>query len=185
MKKYIPEFIVVIIAIAIATTFHAKPEIFGSKMQGKSSLSTAQNTPVLEIGEKVPPFGLINTEGKRVVFNEETGPLMIILTATGCQGCIQRIDKDDVSAYEMAQKAQFKVWNQLVYLSPERSEDFAKKYQPSADEVMADPQAKISVKTLGGSDSTCWLLIDAEGHLAYRGPADLSKLEMAFNDLAE
>ena len=71
----------------------------------------------------------------------------------------------------------------LVYHSQSRAAEFVERNQPTADAVLVDPQSNISVKTLGGSDSTCWLIIDAEGRLGYRGPAELDKLETALQAL--
>ena len=181
MKKRLTEFLFVLAVAALVIQFTSKEEPEVKEPARTQTVQPAGRT--LSIGESVPDFELTDATGKVVAYKKGDGPLFITLTATGCADCLRRIDAEDVTAYEMAKKSEFDVWNVLVYHPAAGAADFVKKRQPTADAVLADPQAVISVKTLGGSDSTCWLLIDEKGRLVYRGPADLPKLETALQAL--
>lgn len=114
---------------------------------------------------------------------ENTGPYLFVLTATGCGGCLERIGGTDREAHRLATRKGLKVLNLLVYQGLEGSSDFVKQHRPSADRVLCDPSADFSVRTLGGSDATCWILVDSKGRLAWRGPADPAALEVALANL--
>jgi hypothetical protein len=137
----------------------------------------------LHIGEKVPGFTLTDHHQQQVIYRPGQGPMFIVLTATGCQECLDRIDKQDSAAHEIAKESGLEVWNLLVFQSAERAPGFVESYQPSADRILADPSSGVSVKLLGGSDSTCWMLIDEQGRLAYRGPVDQEALQKALSAL--
>lgn len=135
------------------------------------------------IGEVVPDFTLTDAFGDRITHRQADGPLFITLTATGCGDCLKRIAAEDSRAFELAQQAGVPVWNLLVYHPNERAPDFVSQYQPRADRVLADPTAQASVSLLGGSDSTCWLLLDKEGKLVYRAGVDPEALAKVLKTL--
>lgn len=150
-----------------------KPEVV---TRGEQPAQPSAKLPIA-MGDVVPDFQLNNAQGEAVVHKAGTGPLLVTLTATGCGDCIQRIDKEDATAYEMAAKSGVPVWNMLVYHPDNQAASFVQSHNPVADEVVADPTSQTSVRMLGGSDATCWLLLDKEGRLAYRGPVSLDNLE--------
>ena len=150
-----------------------KPEV----VNRKSPPRQASDKLPIAMGDVVPEFQLNNSQGEAVVHKAGDGPLFITLTATGCGECIQRIDKEDATAFEMAAKSGVPVWNMLVYHPDNQAASFVTGYKPVADQVLADPSSQISVRMLGGSDATCWLLLDKEGRLAYRGPVNLDNLQ--------
>lgn len=186
MNKRIIEILFVLTLVSFTVQyFHQKKE--HKTVVESPPTQQVQSAPrppkVISIGDSVPNFMLTNSHGELVQYNQGDGSLFISLTATGCGDCLRRIEAEDVTAFEMAKKSQLQVWNMLVYHPNSAAADFVNRHHPSADQVLADPQSEISVKTLGGSDSTCWLLIDGKGRLAYRGPADPAKLEIALQKL--
>lgn len=185
MNKRILELLFIGFVISLLAQYWGKEEAGSGqtappRVQPSQTQSQARpGTLPIGVNDVVPEFQMSNAQGEIVAHKPGTGPLFISLTATGCGECIQRIDKQDATAYEMARKSNVPVWNMLVYHPQNRAASFVEARNPVADQVLADPTALISVRTLGGSDSTCWMLIDKEGKLAYRGPVDLKKLEQA------
>ena len=137
----------------------------------------------VSLGETVPSFVLKDSAGTDITHQEGEGPVLIVLTATGCEGCLNRIQSEDLEAYRAAQNAGVPAWNMLVYHPQERALDFERSHRPQADHVLADPSAATSVRMLGGSDSTCWMLLDEDGKLAYRGGVDIEALNKALRAL--
>lgn len=187
-KSRLFEFLLVFLAVAFVVSLMAeKQEPPEGATEPPKTVADSDRPPgnrPLNIGDKVPNFSLTDQDQKTVTYNEGQGPLLIVLTATGCGECLERISKEDVEAYNLAQARDLQVWNLLVFQNPGGVSSFVDQKSPSADEVLADPSSEISVRTLGGSDQTCWLLIDGEGRLAYRGPVDLTALGKALDSLS-
>ena len=78
--------------------------------------------------------------------------------------------------YDAARKAGVPTTNMLVYTGESAGQSFLKNHAPAADLILCDPSADISVRMLGGSDATCWLVIDGQGKLAWRGSADPARI---------
>ena len=148
-----------------------------------SATAPAASRP-LNIGDAVPTFSLPDKDQQEVTYTQGQGPILIVLTATGCRECLERISSEDVEAHSLAAGRNVEVWNLLVFQRPEGVSSFVQQRNPKADKVLADPGSEVSVRMLGGSDQTCWLLIDGEGKLAYRGPVDLDALEKALSELS-
>ena len=145
-----------------------------TKPAATAATTTATSIKMIKVGQKVPSFELAGGG-----YEAGSGPYLVVLTATGCGGCLERIDGTDRSAYEMAKAEGLEVWNLLVYHPDSGREQFVAVRNPSADRVSSDPRGEFSVRTLGGSDATCWMLIDGQGKLVWRGPAKLKALEEA------
>ena len=183
MKKRLAELCLVVSAVALFIHYQAsEPGLVNVTPTPAALIKKVPAQPV-SVGDAVPSFTLTDSRGEEVLYRKGVGPVFITLTATGCGDCLHRIKKEDVTAYEMAKESGVAVWNLLVFHPTEGAAGFAEQHRPSADRVMADPSSVVSVKTLGGSDATCWLLIDAEGRLAYRGPVDTAALKSALADL--
>ena len=130
---------------------------------------------VQNIGQ-AQPFRLPKIKGGELVYEAGGGPALITLSAVGCAGCRQRVPTD-AKAYTMAKKYGVPVWNIFVYANATAGAQFQAELQPAADEFVYDVDGKVSVTTYGGSDSSCWLLIDKTGNLIYRSGPDLAALE--------
>lgn len=183
MKAQFKDLFFVVALISIIILFQQDEEKPAEPITTATPTVVSSPVRTLSVGEVVPSFSLLDSEGEIVLHEQGQGPLFITLTARGCKGCMERVDSADVAAYEMAKKSEVTVWNMLVYHPDAGTAEFVRQFQPSADSIMADPKSDISVKMLGGSDSTCWLLLDDEGKLAYRGPVDLERLQDALGRL--
>lgn len=104
------------------------------------------------------------------------GPALITLSAIGCDGCMKRVPLDR-QAYELAHARGVPVWNILVFADAQSGQAFIDKFKPQADEFLYENPPIVSVNTYGGSDNTCWMVIDKSGSLVYKGAADLKALE--------
>ena len=122
-----------------------------------------------------PSFTLPRLEGEPLHF-EGAGPALITLSAVGCVGCQERVPTDR-QAYELAHKRRVPIWNVFVYAQGDGARAFKERFQPQADEYLYDTDGAVSVKTYGGSDSTCWILIDGQGNIIYRSGPNLDDLE--------
>jgi peroxiredoxin len=171
-------FVIGVVAVVVSY-FQQAP----SSAPGPEAPLAAFTPGLLSIGQPVPTFALSDPSGENVVYQAGQGPVMIVLTATGCGGCLERIDGLDREAYNKAKERGIPVWNLLVYQGVEGARAFQEQHQPSADLVLCDQKAEVSVATLGGSDATCWLLIDKQGKLAWRGPANSEGLSRALQAL--
>lgn len=170
-------FVIAIVSVVVTYFHHDSPPT-------KDASPVAQFTPrLISQGEAVPSFVLSDPSGNDVVYQAGQGPILVVLTATGCGGCLARIDGTDREAYNKAKALDISVWNMLVYQGADNATGFVDQHLPSADLVLCDPKAEVSVSTLGGSDATCWLLIDKEGKLAWRGPAEPEALAKALENL--
>ena len=170
-------FVIAIVSVVVTYFHQASPPT-------KDASPVVQFTPrLISQGEAVPSFVLSDPSGKDVVYQAGQGPILVVLTATGCNGCLARIDGTDREAYNKAKALDISVWNMLVYQGADGAAGFVDQHLPSADLVLCDPKAEVSVSTLGGSDATCWLLIDREGKLAWRGPAEPEALAKALENL--
>ena len=188
-KSRLFEFLLVFLGVAFVVSLLADK-------QGEETPETLAETPVavpatppagnrpLNLGDAVPTFSLLDKDQRQVTFTQGQGPILIVLTATGCRECLERISSEDVEARSIAAGRDVEVWNLLVFQRPEGVSSFVEQRNPPADKVLADPGSEVSVRMLGGSDQTCWLLIDSEGKLAYRGPVDLDALEKALSELS-
>jgi AhpC/TSA family protein len=186
-KNRIFEFALVMLVIAFVASWQGK-EASEPVVEPTTAEIAVQQGGVppdrpLRIGDPVPEFTLTNHQQEQVTYSTGQGPIFIVLTATGCGECLERIGKEDSKAYELAKSSGLEVWNLLVYQSADGATRFVETHQPSADQILADSSSNVSVKTLGGSDSTCWILIDGKGRLAYRGPVDHDALQKAMSDL--
>lgn len=180
-KSRLFEFLLVFLGVAFVVSLLADKQ--GEKVPETPANTPATNRP-LDIGDAVPTFSLQDKDRQQVTYTQGQGPILVVLTATGCRECLERISSEDVEARLLANSQKVEVWNLLVFQRPEGVAGFVEQRNPSADKVLADPSSEISVRMLGGSDQTCWLLIDGEGKLAYRGPVDLDALETAMSKLS-
>ena len=190
-KSRLFEFLLVLLGVAFVVSLLADK-------QGEEVPETPAKTPLavsvtapdpaanrpLNIGDAVPTFSLPDKDRQQVTYTQGHGPILIVLTATGCRECLERISSEDVEARSLAASLDVEVWNLLVFQRPEGVSGFVQQRNPAADRVLADPSSEVSVRMLGGSDQTCWLLIDGDGKLAYRGPVDLNALEKALSELS-
>lgn len=188
MKQRFFELVLLIVVIGLVVGYQRSPEeprqaTESPELLSEATPSVAPVVSTLQIGEPVPYFRLAGPAGKRVNYEPGHGPLLVVLTATGCSECLDRIHRQDREAYELAKSSGLEVWNLLVYHPAAGATEFVKRNHPTADHVLADPGAEVSVRTLGGSDATCWILIDREGRLAYRGPSELTSLQRAVANL--
>lgn len=187
--KRLTELLFVMSVIAVVVHFQLKKESDSSPPPAPAA-TTAAAAPAsaangtVSIGQQVPEFTLADADGGQTTHKAGEGPLLIVLTATGCGECLQRIQGADLKAYEMAQQANVPVWNLLVFHPNDRAAEFKEQHEPHAERVLADPTSDISVRMLGGSDATCWILLDREGKLAYRASTDPSALEKALQNLS-
>ena len=199
MKLNTTDLLLVTIAVAVLAKVgydESRPSPTSSPTPERvaASASPSAKTPgqavTLRIGDRVPGFRLPGSiSGQEFVYESrqpgspERIPIFIALTATGCGDCVDRVDGLDREAYTLAKQAGAEVWNFLVYQAATGVPDFIVRHGPSADQIVADPDSKISVTTLGGSDSQCWILIDGQGLLAWRGPAKLDGFKAALAKL--
>lgn len=168
-------FILMVIALGVSY-FHRDLTQEAPPPPAQTVAAQAPADPKLvALGQAVPSFELAGGG-----YKAGSGPYLLVLTATGCGGCLERVDGDDRKAYEMARGQGLEVWNLLVYHPDSGLEAFVADRSPSADRVSADPRGEFSVRTMGGSDATCWMLIDKRGRLVWRGPAEAEMLEQAF-----
>lgn len=190
--KRLTELMFVLSVIAVVVHFQLKKErATAPPSQPTPALAVATPAPdspppayqTVSMGQLVPDFTLTNADGGQTTHRAGEGPLLIVLTATGCGECLQRIDAADQEGYEMAQQANVPVWNLLVFHPNDRAAEFKDQHKPHADQVLADPTSDISVRMLGGSDATCWIMLDKEGKLAYRAGAQPAALEQALQKL--
>lgn len=174
-------FVIAIVAVVVAYFHQPAPPSTKDPLAPRPDF-----TPhLISEGDPVPAFPLPDPKGKETIYQAGQGPILVVLTATGCGGCLQRIDNADREAYNKAHALGIPVWNMLVYQGVEGAQAFVDQHQPSADLVLCDPQSSVSVTTLGGSDATCWLLIDKSGKLAWRGPAEPEALTRALENLKD
>lgn len=174
------ELVFVVAIVAVVVSYFQQP----STLKEADPAPRPDFTPALVAEhEAVPSFPLTGPSGEETIFKAGQGPLLVVLTATGCGGCLERIDAADREAYTKAHDLDIPVWNLLVYQGVNGAQEFVDRHQPSADVILCDPQASVSVTTLGGSDATCWLLIDKSGKLAWRGPADPEALTRALETI--
>jgi hypothetical protein len=179
-------FVIAVMGVAVAYLYD-RPSSPAGETGGKAmtpgAMVKSAKPQLLSIGAAVPSFSLDDPSGQSWTYTAGQGPALIVLTATGCAGCLERIDGVDRQAYLLAQTMKVPVWNILVYSGVEGADEFVDKHKPSTDLVLCDPASDVSVRTLGGSDATCWLLIDGQGKLAWRGPAEMDGLEDALKGL--
>lgn len=150
-------FVLALIALA-AWLYHAWPSAPGLVVGGED-------------------FTLEEVGGGSQRLAEVQGPVLITLSAVGCPDCQARVEKVDRKSYQVAQQAGVKVWNLLVYADQTQGSNWTTVYSPSADMVLVDPGGKVSVNQLGGSDATCYILLDAEHKKVWQGQADPVELE--------
>ncbi len=158
-----PDLLIVLMLVAIG--------IYYSSNQDEPAPEVASPEKVVVKGEG---FTLPSRDGP-VTYSGE-GPLLLVLTAPGCGGCLERIDQQDRSAYAMAHQAGIPVWNVLVYSSAASTSLFEKRFNPSADRLLGDPGGAVTVRRLGGSDSTCWMFFNGSTTPLWKGPADPDRL---------
>ncbi|MGE0495161.1 MAG: TlpA family protein disulfide reductase [Vulcanimicrobiota bacterium] len=170
-RSRLPELMLLLCVVAVAMGFFLKQDEAGPPVP---AVSPRLSTAPVEIGQPVPAFTLKHPDGSSFTF--EQGPLLVVLTATPCGECLQRIDQADLRLYQAAREAGLPSANLLVYAGESVGQSFLDEHSPAADMVLCDPSADISVQMLGGSDATCWLLIDRQGKLAWRGPADGNRI---------
>ena len=184
-------FVLAVIGV-VAAYFHQKPSApvhAPMNEPGPISRSTTAPSPptnapkALALGEAVPSFSLSDPSNQSWTYTAGQGPILLVLTATGCSGCLERIDNVDREAYQLAKSKKVPVWNMLVFQDVNGASEFVEQRKPSQDLVLCDPTSDVSVKTLGGSDDTCWLLIDRQGRLAWRGPAEMEGLRAGLRSL--
>lgn len=169
-RSRLPELMVLVCVVAVAMAFFLKQEEQPPTPGANQRLTTA----TIALGQVVPAFTLQHPDGSSFTF--ERGPLLVVLTATPCAECLERVEQADLKLYQAASEAGLPSANLLVYAGESAGKSFLNDHAPAADLVLCDPSADISVQMLGGSDATCWLLIDRQGKLAWRGPADPNRI---------
>lgn len=121
------------------------------------------------------PFTLPELGGSEF-HSSASAPAFITLTATGCAGCIRRVETDRPTIKAMQARG-IPVYNVLVYADQPGGREFVDRHHPTADKILVDQSADVSVKTWGGSDSNCWFLLGKQGELLYRGPDNAAALQ--------
>lgn len=124
-------------------------------------------------------FTLQEVSGASRSLSEVSGPVFIYLTATGCADCLARVHRVDRESVDLAKKNGLTVWNLLVYADNTAGAAFVADYAPSADAIFSDPGGSIGVNLLGGSDATCYLLLDENHNKVWQGGASPQELAQA------
>ncbi len=107
------------------------------------------------------------------------GPVFVFLSAVGCPDCQERTRQTDRDAMALAKQRGLTTWNLLVYADQPSGANFVSQFAPSADAVLVDEGGQIGVNLLGGSDATCYILLDQDHRKVWQGPADPKALEEA------
>ena len=135
-----------------------------------------------EFPATAPPFELHSNLGPPRRF-DGNGPLVVVLTAVGCNDCIARIPRDK-EIYAMAQKANVPYYNILVYIQDDAyGATFLKQHHPAGDDVLNDPGGHVFVSQYRGSDNNCQMVIGRHGEFLYRGPENKEAMRRAINSL--
>jgi hypothetical protein len=132
--------------------------------------------------DKAVPFQLHRIDGSTLDYAGK-GPLIVTLTAIACQGCRERIPLDK-ELLAMAKSQKIPLYNVLVFGDDTTGPEFAKQYQPEADEILVDPGGRVFVDQYRGSDNNCWMLIGPQGEFRYRGPANMIPMKTALAELS-
>lgn len=117
-------------------------------------------------------FTLSEVSGGPKHLADVKGPVFVFLSAVGCPDCQERTKKTDRDAMFMAKQRGLATWNLLVYADQPSGANFVSQFEPSADAVLVDEGGKIGVNLLGGSDATCYILLDQDHRKVWQGPAD-------------
>jgi hypothetical protein len=160
--------------IACGAYFYTHP----SARSGASKPTTP--APVSSSGgfpDRAIPFQLHRLDGSTLEYAGK-GPLIVTLTAIGCQGCKERISLDK-ELLQLARQKRIPLYNVLVFADDKSGPEFAQRYQPEASEVLVDPGGSVFVNQYRGSDNNCWMLIGAQGEFRYRGPAKMAPMQAA------
>lgn len=175
--------IVAIISICAAGILYWRSFLAETQPTPSNSQSpiSAQVSPA-GLGQ-APSFELPRVEGAPLVYKAGNGPALITLSAVGCAGCRQRIPIDLQARQEVARYG-VPVWNIFVYADANSAKAFQAELNPQADEFLFDRDGSVSVRTYGGSDASCWILIDEYGKIVYRGPSEVAKLQQALKLLS-
>lgn len=113
-------------------------------------------------------FELPALEGDRAVHAVGQGPLLMLLTSPGCAGCRDRAPLDK-EVHQIAKDHGIPVWSLLVYTDEATARRFVEETSQPADRHLLDADAKVAVSTYGGSDASCWVLLNRKGEIVYRG----------------
>lgn len=122
-----------------------------------------------------PGFELPTLEGGTAIHAAGEGPLLMFLTAPGCGGCRARAPQDK-EAYELAKRYGVPVWSLLVYSDEAGARRFVEETSQPAERHLLDSDARIAVATYGGSDASCWVLLNGQGEIVYQGGSDPAAL---------
>lgn len=121
-------------------------------------------------------FTLNDLEGHPVSYRADGKPLFVILTAVGCGECRARIPLDG-EAVAAAHARGLRVWNILVYSGWDAGRGFRDQFHPAEDLILCDPSGSVAVNQLGGSDASCWIMIDGQGAIRWQGPGRRENIE--------
>ncbi len=128
-------------------------------------------------------FTLQDVNGEQRSPIEQPGPLLITLTSLGCQSCLSRVGAVDRETARLAAERGVPVWNIIVYAERAAAAAWVAEQDPAADLVLCDPDARVSVQQLGGSDLQCYILLDGQHRKTWQGPADVGQLENALDSI--
>lgn len=111
------------------------------------------------------------------------GPLVVVLTAVQCSGCLERIPRDR-EIYDLAKKAKIPYYNVLVWAEDDAiGAKFVADHQPAGDDILNDPGGRIFVDKYKGSDNNCQMVIGRNGEFLYRGPENKEAMARAIASL--
>lgn len=141
-----------------------------------------QTTRASTFPDTAPPFELHSNLGPPRSFDGK-GPLVVVLTAVGCNDCIPRIPRDR-EIYAMAKKANIPYYNVLVYIQDDTAgAQFVKEHHPAGDDILNDPGGQVFVNQYRGSDNNCQMVIGRKGEFLYRGPENKEAMQKAIDSL--
>ena len=169
---------VVLVAILVASGAYFATRQGGNQDSPTPVVSaTAPAVAAPGFPDKAVPFQLHRVDGTSFNYAGQ-GPVVITLTAIGCQGCRERIPLDKELA-RLAEEHKVPLYNGLVFADDKTGSDFAQQYQPQATEILCDPGGRVFVDQYRGSDNNCWMLIGPQGEFLYRGPESMDAMKKA------
>jgi hypothetical protein len=145
-------------------------------------MGTSAPAPANYFPDTAPPWELHSNLGPPRKF-EGKGPLVVVLTAVQCEGCLTRIPRDR-EIYDLAKKAHVPYYNVLVWAEDDAiGAKFVADHHPAGDDILNDPGGRVFVDQYKGSDNNCQMVIGRNGEFLYRGPENKEAMARAIASL--